>query len=277
MALELVLTSFRFPEKNLKTVFTDSILLLPSIAFKGKVYTYGTNHRGVPYFTPHVFPVFLRIIAYIATIAILTYFPNYIYFCAAAGVLKLTNAQNNRVYRLFLENERGQFREEILVRQNQIQPLIDNENFLLFQRACLLVNLNQPSPALNVESAPVSDSRDLGDCSVCFESIDRAEMNNQEKIRTLECTHSFHTSCITPWAERSNTCPTCRHPSERLGQLAPLRGRVNRREIRLSSGFYERVRLQLDQIGGGIRSSELVLGGERIVTYGNGVQITVAA
>lgn len=43
-------------------------------------------------------------------------------------------------------------------------------------------------------------------CSVCIE-----EFQNEEEIILLPCGHHFHFSCIDPWTQEHNTCPTCRY------------------------------------------------------------------
>ena len=42
-------------------------------------------------------------------------------------------------------------------------------------------------------------------------------MTDTETIRPLSCGHKFHTSCITRWLTKNNTCPLCR---KELGQAA---------------------------------------------------------
>lgn len=45
-----------------------------------------------------------------------------------------------------------------------------------------------------------------GTCSICQE-----DPRNGDLIWVLNaCNHMYHKSCIQPWTERSNTCPTCR-------------------------------------------------------------------
>ena len=42
-------------------------------------------------------------------------------------------------------------------------------------------------------------------CSIC---IDEAKQG--EKIRTIDCGHSFHMACIDPWLLRHGECPNCK-------------------------------------------------------------------
>jgi len=44
-------------------------------------------------------------------------------------------------------------------------------------------------------------------CTICAEVIE-----NTDTIYNLRCQHIFHTSCLEPWLERSQTCPNCRVP-----------------------------------------------------------------
>lgn len=44
-------------------------------------------------------------------------------------------------------------------------------------------------------------------CGVCQDDIDISERKN---ILELPCKHMYHTDCILPWFEKSNTCPICR-------------------------------------------------------------------
>ena len=43
-------------------------------------------------------------------------------------------------------------------------------------------------------------------CSVCMNHM------NDTNSRTLDCSHTFHKSCLDRWKRRSNTCPVCRAP-----------------------------------------------------------------
>jgi len=42
-------------------------------------------------------------------------------------------------------------------------------------------------------------------CSICLE-----EYQGNDKISTLDCTHFYHTDCITMWINKDNSCPLCR-------------------------------------------------------------------
>ena len=42
-------------------------------------------------------------------------------------------------------------------------------------------------------------------CSICLSDYQPAD-----EISYLTCNHHFHQTCLTPWLERDNTCPTCR-------------------------------------------------------------------
>lgn len=44
------------------------------------------------------------------------------------------------------------------------------------------------------------------ECSICFGTF------GDNAVRTLQCSHTFHLSCITQWAVVNQTCPICRAP-----------------------------------------------------------------
>ena len=53
-------------------------------------------------------------------------------------------------------------------------------------------------------------------CSICVENIEDNEFKKKRHIVTLNCKHSFHTSCINEWVKTQTStgkkpvCPTCR-------------------------------------------------------------------
>lgn len=50
----------------------------------------------------------------------------------------------------------------------------------------------------------LNESSDV-ECSICLD-----ELNNGEKIRVLQCGHTFHDECVGTWLKRYYTCPYCR-------------------------------------------------------------------
>jgi uncharacterized membrane protein YgcG len=64
-------------------------------------------------------------------------------------------------------------------------------------------------------------------CVICLEDLKSSDyVGNSSvgdktvslcEISTLECGHSFHTSCIATWMDKSNKCPTCRHQIDEEG------------------------------------------------------------
>lgn len=59
-------------------------------------------------------------------------------------------------------------------------------------------------PMLCVDNA-LGESCTLGaECCVCYMPMDSAQSY------TLECGHTYHTSCIVTWFRSGNTCPLCR-------------------------------------------------------------------
>lgn len=43
------------------------------------------------------------------------------------------------------------------------------------------------------------------DCSICM-----SEIQKNEYVRTLGCTHYFHKKCVDRWFKTNMTCPMCR-------------------------------------------------------------------
>ncbi|ELT93759.1 hypothetical protein CAPTEDRAFT_170762 [Capitella teleta] len=58
-------------------------------------------------------------------------------------------------------------------------------------------------PKIPVSPADVSKNTQ---CPIC-----RADFELGETMLQMPCNHHFHSSCINPWLERTNSCPVCRH------------------------------------------------------------------
>ena len=62
----------------------------------------------------------------------------------------------------------------------------------------------KPDPTVTVD-IPIKHVRHRKKCNICIEKV----MPKQDAIH-LGCGHYFHHKCITDWASRKQTCPTCR-------------------------------------------------------------------
>nr|CAD7438727.1 unnamed protein product [Timema bartmani] len=56
----------------------------------------------------------------------------------------------------------------------------------------------------NLKEKEISSSDDK--CPVCLKLHSLGEV-----VKVLPCNHSFHSACILPWLEKTNSCPLCRH------------------------------------------------------------------
>ena len=48
-------------------------------------------------------------------------------------------------------------------------------------------------------------------CSICLNSKEKKEENDDETIVYTPCKHLFHRLCIQNWAKVNSKCPDCRH------------------------------------------------------------------
>ncbi|XP_048133454.1 E3 ubiquitin-protein ligase RNF181-like [Rhodamnia argentea] len=56
---------------------------------------------------------------------------------------------------------------------------------------------------LEQKSCSVQDGS--GCCCICLE-----ELNGEDKVMEIPCSHLFHSRCIVKWLERIDSCPLCR-------------------------------------------------------------------
>ena len=70
--------------------------------------------------------------------------------------------------------------------------------------------INRCRDKYNIFKLPIhkiksNDNLLLDECSICLEKYVK-----NDKIMSLECSHSFHDACIKLWLKNNNTCPQCR-------------------------------------------------------------------
>lgn len=53
---------------------------------------------------------------------------------------------------------------------------------------------------------PLTDEEQ--ECRICFSVLEK-----NEKVISLHCTHTFHSSCVAPWLRIETHCPHCRGPA----------------------------------------------------------------
>jgi len=51
----------------------------------------------------------------------------------------------------------------------------------------------------------------LDDCPICFSYLQSDLRDDNEDIVKFPCHHTFHSSCLCTWVEKSFTCPMCRY------------------------------------------------------------------
>ncbi|XP_026420445.1 E3 ubiquitin-protein ligase RNF181 homolog [Papaver somniferum] len=68
---------------------------------------------------------------------------------------------------------------------------------------------------LNTKKVVVLDDGDV--CSICLQDIDTADGGDDDDgaARVLNCSHTFHSRCISEWRKRKTNCPLCRHDMEK--------------------------------------------------------------
>jgi E3 ubiquitin-protein ligase RNF115/126 len=63
-----------------------------------------------------------------------------------------------------------------------------------------------PQGKLNDLTTEEEREQEEAKCSVCIEPLTQEE----DDIIRMPCSHLFHKSCLLPWLEQHNSCPTCR-------------------------------------------------------------------
>ena len=81
---------------------------------------------------------------------------------------------------------------------NRINRRINRRNNRKNNRNMIKIYLNKITPDSNLDKIMKKET-----CSICFENHDNNSVS-------LNCGHSFHTTCIVKWLEENNTCPLCR-------------------------------------------------------------------
>ncbi|XP_031556549.1 E3 ubiquitin-protein ligase RNF181-like [Actinia tenebrosa] len=71
-------------------------------------------------------------------------------------------------------------------------------------------------------------------CPICL-----AEYEENEKVKQMPCEHMFHSGCILPWLEKTNSCPVCRYElptdNEEYEELKKLKGKEEGRQHRVQT------------------------------------------
>lgn len=90
---------------------------------------------------------------------------------------------------------------QYLERNNEI---IRKEKEVIKKRQELLQKLKAPEKVLTLEEIIKQNEKIENNCLICLESL------KNEKNKTLECNHIFHTKCLEEWLIKNQTCPLCR-------------------------------------------------------------------
>ena len=66
--------------------------------------------------------------------------------------------------------------------------------------------LPPPASKKAIEELKDSSAKEDGACPVCLKQFEK-----EETVKTMPCKHTFHSGCILPWLQKTNSCPLCRH------------------------------------------------------------------
>lgn len=77
------------------------------------------------------------------------------------------------------------------------------------QHSPLSTEKQQPSVLQRLPSFSAGTSTLHQACAICLNDFEL-----RQRVRTLQCLHQFHSSCVDPWlSSYSQLCPVCRHPA----------------------------------------------------------------
>ena len=121
---------------------------------------------------------------------------------------------------------------------NNIAENVEDINYDDYEDIITLLedHVVRPTPGRIVEYPEFAESpfwekyssKDEVDCSICYEPL----VDGTQTCLNANCVHGFHCSCIRPWLERNNTCPSCRKPFV----LLPL-GEIQQKALQNSFGI----------------------------------------
>ena len=57
------------------------------------------------------------------------------------------------------------------------------------------------------------------ECAICYCSLKESPDGTTAAVKVLECSHAFHSQCISDWYQHEKNCPTCRDTSTSLRNL----------------------------------------------------------
>lgn len=271
------LSIYSYKDKDIQIERADFFIFPATAAIKGKQHFYDEENQS---FSIEIFPLFARVIAGLVAIILSP-------IILVACLFKLDNTKNNRMHQLFLNRqilpriERTIPLVEQVVQRNLVeqktnvpeipQPPVVLESQVVNSVSAAPIVIERPNipnvplelpvisrqnrvrsvqPLSNSSSPAVSDTAQK--CTICFENMDPAELEDSQTIRTLPCKHKFHEVCISRWDTQTKGCPLCRNGIVRSRTDSGLNGPPSiRGERRRAQREYRRHRAR---IGGSMPS-----------------------